>query len=687
MTPPGGPVGGTGTTSTGPTIASPEDAGDDPSPSTTTGAAAVAGTRRRGWRRRSGSSDAAEPGPPPREAWTLPGAVPPAEGRRSTPLVAALVGLLTIPLLVAVAVLHSPRWFPLLDLAQTELRVRDVGGADTPLVGLAGRIQAFGRQGSHPGPISFLALWPVYKLFGTSAWALQVASIVLHVLAMAGILAVAHRRGGTKLALGFAAVLAVLLYGYGTGTFVEPWNPYLPVLWWLLFLVAVWSVVCGDVALLPLAVFAGSFCMQTHVSYLGLVGGMAGLVVLAGVAWAVRRRRDPAALRPLVRWTLLAAALGFVLWLPPLIDQATNDPGNASMIVENFRHPSDDPVGLSAGAELVGVNLNVANLLTGRDATTGSLVPAVALTAVWAVAAVVAVRLRHAALVRLHAVAGAALLLGVVSASRIWGELWYYLALWARGIAAFMVVATVWTFAAALAARPPSRGPAARFGADAGRLARLGTGALVAVAVVWTALFTADATGAEPPAANQSRMLAGLVPDVVGALAADTAGTDGRAGRYLVTWTDPVAIGASGFGLLLELERQGFDVGVTENHARGAVEHRVLDPADATAEVHLSVGADVARWEDRPGAVRVAEVDIRTAEDRARYADLRAGVIADLEAMGRDDLVPVVDGAMMAIAIQPDVGADIRDRGGRDGGHRATGRRVRAPLLTSSASL
>ena len=40
---------------------------------------------------------------------------------------------------------------PLLDLAQTELRVRDVGGSHTPLVGLAGRIQAYGQQGSHPG--------------------------------------------------------------------------------------------------------------------------------------------------------------------------------------------------------------------------------------------------------------------------------------------------------------------------------------------------------------------------------------------------------------------------------------------------------------------------------------------------------------------------------------------------------
>ena len=55
----------------------------------------------------------------------------PAErSRRSRTLL--IVGGLTalvggLPLAVALGVLHSPRWYPLLDLAQTELRVRDVG--------------------------------------------------------------------------------------------------------------------------------------------------------------------------------------------------------------------------------------------------------------------------------------------------------------------------------------------------------------------------------------------------------------------------------------------------------------------------------------------------------------------------------------------------------------------------------
>ena len=106
--------------------------------------------------------------------------------RRRWPVVALLLGLLAIPLAVALAVLRSPRWYPLLDLAQTEMRVRDVSGGHPPLIGLPGRIGTLADQGSHPGPLSFWALWPFYELFGATSWALQVASASLHLIAAGG---------------------------------------------------------------------------------------------------------------------------------------------------------------------------------------------------------------------------------------------------------------------------------------------------------------------------------------------------------------------------------------------------------------------------------------------------------------------------------------------------------------------
>src|SRR5206468_2072071 len=76
----------------------------------------------------------------------------------------------------------------------------------------------------------------------------------------------------------------------------EAWNPYMPMMWWVVFLLAVWSVLCDDLLMLPIAVFAGSFCAQTHIPYLGLVLGVSGFmtVVLAWRAWQRRRVASPA---------------------------------------------------------------------------------------------------------------------------------------------------------------------------------------------------------------------------------------------------------------------------------------------------------------------------------------------------------------------------------------------------------
>ncbi|HEX6417390.1 MAG TPA: hypothetical protein VFZ77_02810, partial [Acidimicrobiales bacterium] len=144
--------------------------------------------------------------------------------------VGALTAVLAVPLAIALAALHAPRWYPLLDLAMTELRVRDVGTRHTPLVGLVGRLSSDGHQGSHPGPISFWALAPVYRALGGSAWSLLVGVVVLNTTAAALTLWVAARQGGHRLALAVAAGLAVLSHLYGTQVLTEPWNPYMPVM-------------------------------------------------------------------------------------------------------------------------------------------------------------------------------------------------------------------------------------------------------------------------------------------------------------------------------------------------------------------------------------------------------------------------------------------------------------------------
>src|SRR5690606_22178424 len=100
------------------------------------------------------------------------------------------------------------------DLAQIEMRVRDVGTAHSPLVGLGGRIFGFDTQGAHPGPVSFYLLAPVYRLLGGTSWALQVSAATLNVAALAATLWATSRRWGAQGVLLVAAGLAVLLRLY-----------------------------------------------------------------------------------------------------------------------------------------------------------------------------------------------------------------------------------------------------------------------------------------------------------------------------------------------------------------------------------------------------------------------------------------------------------------------------------------
>lgn len=591
---------------------------------------------------------------------------PAPRGPRPALVVGGLTAVVVLPLVIALAALATPRWYPLLDLAMTELRVRDVGTRHTPLVGLVGRLSSGGVQGSHPGPLSFWALAPVYRLLGGSAWSLFVGVVVLNTTAIALTLWAAFRQGGTRLALAFAAGTAVLLHIYGTQVLTEPWNPYMPVMWWLLTLVAVWAVACDDLAMLPVAVFAASFCMQTHISYVGLIGGFTAVGLVALALRAHRLRADRAARNRLLRWAGVAAGLGVVLWLPPLIDQITGDPGNASIVLDHFRHAEEDTIAFGRAVELYAVHLNPWRFVSGQHAISGSVLPGALLVLAWAASAVATWRRRPtapAALVRLHAVLAIALALGFVSSTRIIGFVWFYLTLWALSITMLLLVAIGWTLVTLAAARgrAPAGEPAPRPAVAPPLAARLGATALALVLVAWTAMFSLDAADAEPTQANYSAMVGEFTEAVTAAIDDGEVEGGGPDGRYLITWTDGVNLGSTGFGLLTELERRGYDVGVISSHGPGAREHRVLPAAEATAEIHISLGPDIPVWQAKPEAEQVAYVDLRTDEQVAQYEQARLEAIEHLERLGRDELLPLVDEAPFLLWIDDSLPQETLD--------------------------
>ena len=584
-------------------------------------------------------------------AGDTPGAQRGGDIRRTVVVVGAITAVLAVPLIWQLVTERDPLWYPLVDLVQIEMRVRDVGTSHPPLTGLGGRIFGLDTQGSHPGPLSFYLLAPIYRLAGSDPWGLQVSAAVLDLAAVAGSVWVSYRRWGLQGALLVGAGLALLMRMYGTEVLLYPWNPYTPVLFWMLLLVAVWGVLCRDLVLLPIAVVAGCLCAQTHLPYVGLVGGM-GALTLAGLAVHHRQARgDAVERRRVLRWTVGSLALGLVLWVPVFVEQLGGNPGNISILLDSFRHPTDDPVGVSTAWRLFAEHLNPLRLVTADRVPPVSPAPGIALGVVWAASVAIAARLRDRTLAALHVVVAAALVLGLVTISRIFGATWFYLTLWAYGTATLALVAIVATGALAVRAALARREDAARFT----RFER----APLAVAGLAIVVPAALLTRAEPETldvnSDASEQLAILIDPTVDAIE-DGVVAGGEDGTFLVTWADPINLGGQGQGLMLELERQGYDARAARHAQLSVRDHRVVPRNEADAEIHLAVGtASMERARSHPGSVEVVVHDPRTREQVEAYARLRDQVIDELVAAGRDDLASKVDSNIIGLAARDDL--------------------------------
>ncbi len=549
-----------------------------------------------------------------------------------------VAALLVFPAAAGAASLLGRQWYATSDQALEVLHIGDVGGVHTPLVGIPSR---FGWY--HPGPLLYWLLAPFVRLFGETG--VLTGSAVLNVAALVGVAVVARRRGGTPLVLWTGLLIAALLHTLGPGFLLDPWNPWLALLPFLLFVFLAWSVTCGDFACLPWAVGVGTFVVQTHVSYALLVAGL--LVVVLGVAGLERLVARQAGGAPvdlgistsgsaskqagMRRWFVVAGVVMVVLWLPPLIQQLAGHPGNLGEIVRYFTNrPASasagsgavapgPPAGWTTGLGVMGKQLAPPGpWLTGRDtnqfgfAATAALWPGTLLILAAAGAGSLAWWRRAFDAARLALVAVALSALGIVATARITGILATYLVRWWWVVALMLWLAIGWCLGQALGLVPPERGPtvpapgrqrSAVLARPAGVAAVAGTVTLVVATLV-------AALSAPLPGADSSEAVAHLAPTTARAL--DHKTTD------LVQWIDPVTLSATGFGVYTELRREGFDVVVSAKLAFGFGSERTAARASVHDVVTVVAMPDRGSPLEQPSGARlVASYDPLTASERA----------------------------------------------------------------------
>ncbi len=363
---------------------------------------------------------------------------------------AAILACLAVPFVIAVAWRigrTGEAQFPVLDPALVELAVRDVGHASV----LVGPYSRYGFH--HPGPLYFYLLAIPYRLLGSNYAALSVGSALIGAGSAFGIVALSVRRGGRW--LGVVAGVLVLSYLAAAGRIAfDAWTPWVTILPFALAIVLAWSLTCGDWWALPVLAGVATLLVQTHVAYTLPIGvvTVTALVVVGIDARAARR--DPTQWPERRRSLLRAGAITFgvvaLLWLPPLIDQLTTDPGNAREIASFFskadvEHTLGD--GLDETARYVGtlpalLNGDTLSSAVHRDPLAW---PTVLTIIAFGAALVVAIRRRAREQLTLLGLTAIAAITAVFAASRVLGPMFPYLVEWitAIGLVAWLAIGAI----------------------------------------------------------------------------------------------------------------------------------------------------------------------------------------------------------------------------------------------------
>jgi hypothetical protein len=502
-------------------------------------------------------------------------------------------------------------------------------------------------------------LAPVYRLLGGSAWALQVSAAFLNAVALTAAVFIAWRRRRLAVVGAVGVGLALLTSGYGLSTLTEPWNPNFPVLWFAVFLVAAWSVAIGDVAMMLIVVTTASICAQTHIAYVPVCGGLGTLAIATAFVLVVRAEKGSEERIGGRRWLALSCALLAVLWLPPIVQELTDDTGNVSRLIQYFADPDNPPIGMHQALPLMLSHLDSWHVLLNQSITSGNFAEALPdpspepwrgliTLLLWVVCAVGSVPLGNRFVLALHGLVLSGIGVGTIAASRIVGYPYSYVMYWTWGLGVLPIVGCLVTVGSALVRiSSQSLRP---------RLATVAAVLPVGLSILFSIRLAFAATDVRPMHYRQARELKALSIDTVAAIHRRAGVASGVSGRYLVSSSDGLHGGSLGIGLGNELERAGLETAYPLELAQFLAKGRARPSQWATARIQLATGAWIDECRRIPGAVEVAWVDLRTAEELAEAETLRTVVIEGLYLARRADLVEQIDYDLTGmLAARPEV--------------------------------
>lgn len=540
------------------------------------------------------------------------------------------------PVVVAALALAGEPWYPVGDFAHMVFRTSQVGTADTPLVG------AYAVKGwAHPGPLLFWMAAPLYRLTGEDPRAVEWTTALVNVVCIVALARVAWRRAGWPLLVTLGTFVGLLLYALTPSVTVSVWNPFVPLLPFLLTVVLVWDAALGRRRSLVLAAIPASIAMQGHLAFVALV---AVLVVwlfawsrwwprlLPGDGTGADGTGDGPDELPRPPWSPWFGAVrrgllvGVVLWVGPLLDAvfdlhnpltvakgmvtppATVGPVNAVGLVGRYVRPDGPWLG---GAEPQTLDLSVQG--------SGPL-PFLLALAVLAGCVHVARRRRLVDVLALATLTLVLLLASIVATGQIVLPAFHYLTQWLKVVGCLVWLTVAWTLWRAVLE------PRVAAVSDAGRRAVAtvaGAAVVGAAAVGW-----GDAAAMEQPQQRDSVAVQSLRHQLADVLPRDQ--------RIRVEMRGDYAAIANP-GLFYWLIEDGFDVTTADGHRglKWGHDHRYDRGEDYDLLITIARNQTATECAADPDATELAFYDGMSATERDWWNEYQFRQLA-----GGDDITP-----------------------------------------------